>query len=95
MTDPIVCPQCHGRCGTRYGRLHLACTFCGGRGVVGGDHEPAEPPPPPERPPPALQQRGWSLLATVVPCPYCFGSGRVPHVDQQSRTLTSLPCTEC
>jgi hypothetical protein len=41
-TDPITCPECDGDGGQRLGRLRIACTFCGGLGWVGGEHEPAE-----------------------------------------------------
>lgn len=42
MTDPITCPECNGAKVYSIGSLTLACTFCGGRGHVGGDYEPAE-----------------------------------------------------
>lgn len=42
MTDPITCPECGGDKVQRIGALALACQFCGGRGTVGGDYEPAE-----------------------------------------------------
>lgn len=92
MTDPISCPECGGAKGQQLGPLFLACQFCGGRGRVGGEHEPAEPPPPPDGPPPAWERRGWSALAAVVSCPYCFGSGRIPKVDRESRTMVMVPC---
>lgn len=41
MTDEITCPECQGSGESPFGTLRLACQFCHGRGVVGGEHEPA------------------------------------------------------
>ncbi|MEU8271245.1 hypothetical protein AB0B89_29310 [Sphaerisporangium sp. NPDC049002] len=94
MTDPITCPECSGAGGQRLGPLFLACRFCGGRRVVGGEHEPAEPPPPPTSPPPAWEHRIWRnpAIAAALPCRYCLGAGQVSHVDADARTLVSVPC---
>jgi RecJ-like exonuclease len=94
MTDPITCPECQGAKGQRIGGLFLACQFCRGRGIVGGEHEPAEPPPPPASPSPAWEHRVWldPHVAATLPCRYCLGSGEVSQVNQQARTLVSGPC---
>ncbi|MEV4173965.1 hypothetical protein [Nonomuraea sp. NPDC049709] len=95
MTDPITCPECHGRRGEQLGDLFLACQFCGGRGWVGGDNEPAErghgePPPPP----PASEHKVWSdpWIAAQLGCRYCLGSKQVSHIDEDAGTLVTVPC---
>ncbi|MEV7006877.1 hypothetical protein [Streptosporangium sp. NPDC051022] len=99
MTDPIACPECEGRRGQQLGGLFLACRFCGGRGQVGGEHEPAErggdrePPPRPA----AWEHRVWSdpAVAAVLPCRYCLGARTVSHIDQESRRMTATACPAC
>lgn len=97
MTDPITCPECHGRRGQLLGSMFLACQFCGGRGWVGGDNEPAErgDEPPPDGPPPAWQHKVWSdpWIAGAISCRYCLGSQTVTHVDEEKRTLVTVPCS--
>ena len=96
MTDPITCPECEGRKGRRYGKLFLACTFCCGRGWVGGEHEPAEPPSePPEGPPPAWRHRVWSdpYVASTLDCRLCLGFRQVLHLDQEQGTMVVVPCS--
>ncbi|MFB4294778.1 hypothetical protein ACBI99_44615 [Nonomuraea sp. ATR24] len=97
VTDPITCPECGGQRGERLGTLFLACRFCGGRGVVGGAHEPAEQSaePPPGGPPPAWQHRVWQdpWIAAAIGCRYCLGSRQVTHVDDEKGTLVTVPCS--
>lgn len=95
MTDPITCPECDGGGGQRLGRLRIACTFCGGLGWVGGEHEPAERgegEPPPR--PPAWEHRIWSepAVAAALACRYCLDSGTVAHLNETARTLVTVPC---
>jgi len=95
VTDPIVCPECEGRRGRELGPLFLACQFCGGRGWVGGVHEPAEAgQEPPDGPPPVWEDRRWDdpLVASTFACRYCLGSGQVSHVDRERRTLVTVSC---
>ncbi|MGI5286661.1 hypothetical protein ACQEVF_25435 [Nonomuraea polychroma] len=95
VTDPITCPECQGHRGERLGTLFLACQFCGGAGWVGGDNEPAErcekPPPPP---PSATNHKVWSdpWIASAIGCRFCLGSKKVTHVDEETRTLVTVPC---
>lgn len=92
MTDPITCPECHGKRGTRLGRLFLACIICGGRGIVGGEDEPGEP-----KPPPVWESPRWAdpTIAWALPCRYCLGAGQVTSVNHATRTMTTTPCTAC
>jgi hypothetical protein len=98
MTDPITCPECHGRRGQVAGTAFLACQFCGGRGWVGGDNEPAERgnEPPPE-PPPAWEHKVWRdpAVSTRLPCRYCLGARQVANVDDDTRVLVMAPCPVC
>ncbi len=94
MTDPITCPECQGRRGTRFsGGLFLQCHFCQGRGWVGGQHEPAErgDHPPPIRPPawqhPALQDTEL--------CGYCLGAGEIIQLGGGEERATSLGAAPC
>ncbi|WP_327587022.1 hypothetical protein OHA25_08425 [Nonomuraea sp. NBC_00507] len=95
MTDPITCPECEGKRGQQLGPLFLACLFCGGRGWVGADNEPAEacqkPPPPP---PTATDHKVWTdpYIAAAFPCRMCFGSKQVTHVDEDSGVLMTSTC---
>ncbi|MFC9973563.1 hypothetical protein ACFVH6_21980 [Spirillospora sp. NPDC127200] len=54
MSDPIICPECEGKCYQPIGTLRLRCGFCQGRGFVGGDHEPAETGP-------RYNAQGWKI----------------------------------
>ncbi len=81
----------------RLGSLHLACRFCGGRGWVGEDNEPAERGQECEPPPlPAVwEHKVWSdpSVAATLACRYCLGSRRVVHVADGRMTAT--PCPVC
>lgn len=97
MSDEITCPECAGAGAETIGpNLTLACRFCAGRGVVGGDHEPAEDGPP-DAPPgttPLWRHIGAEPLASV--CPLCLGQGRLVHLDSgRSRHLVEEPCPAC
>ncbi|MGW3352579.1 hypothetical protein ACWDA3_55600 [Nonomuraea rubra] len=95
MTDPITCPECGGQRGQQLGPLFLACLFCGGTGMVGGDNEPlsrCEKPPPP--PPTATNHPIWADPATAkaFPCRLCLGSHQVTSIDEVAGTLVMVPC---
>src|SRR5437868_304529 len=98
MTDEIVCPQCEGRTWEHLGPLRIECSFCHGRGVVGGPDDPEEnPPAPPAVPPPAWEHRIWQDIGMIrtLTCRYCLGAKTVSHYDAERQTLTVLPCPAC
>lgn len=96
MTDPITCPECLGAKGERLGSLFLACRFCGGLGLVGGAHEPAEESPaPPEGPPPP-----WLHPAVAASglCPRCLGACKLVGLgggDQRATQIVEVDCPDC
>ena len=98
MTDPITCPECHGRRGQLVGTAFLACRFCGGRGWVGGDNEPAERDDRPLLPPPpAWEHKVWAdpTVSAKLPCRYCLGTRQVANVDEAAGTLVMAACPAC
>ena len=98
MTDPIACPECHGRRGQLVGATFLACQFCGGRGWVGGDNEPAERgDEPPTSPGPAWEHKVWTdpAVATAIRCRYCLGARQVANVDECAGTIVMAACPVC
>jgi len=92
MTGPITCPECDGAGVEILGVLHLACRFCGGRGWVDGEHEPAEAG---EGPPPVWEHGMWRdpMVSSVLKCRRCLGSGVVVSVDRAARRLARMPCS--
>lgn len=96
VTDPITCPECDGVGYESLDALRLACRFCGGRGWVGGEYEPAEVSenPPASGPPPAWEHRVWhDRVTSGIDCRFCLDAGRVAHVN--GGVLVSAPCPAC
>lgn len=98
MTDPITCPECGGARGERVGELFLACQFCHGRGLVGGDFEPAEQAEavPPVKPP-AWRHRTWQdpEVARGIKCRHCMDAREVTHLDERAGRMLVAPCPVC
>lgn len=98
MTDPIVCPQCHGRGWEPFGSYDLQCQCCYGRGSVGGPDDPQDNPRPrPTRQPPVWEHKAWrdTALTGTLACRYCLGMGQVTHYNKDRRTMVSSACPAC
>jgi RecJ-like exonuclease len=95
LTDRLVCPECGGTGEQIIGTLRLGCLFCGGRGYVGDDNEPAEDTPPPDMPDPVWEHPAAQGLPL---CPRCLGAGKVVNLGgtgEPTGKLVELPCPAC
>lgn len=95
LTDRLECPDCAGTGRQIIGSLRLACRFCGGRGYVGGDHEPAD-----DNVVRPMRRPVWHEPAakTLTVCQMCFGTKKVVNLGgtgEPTGYMIEMPCPAC